>query len=469
MDKLRMQIIEWVCQYAEDMIADIQSFARIRSVSRADLAQENAPFGPECREMLSFALDRAKELGFATMDHEGYCGSAYIGDPENAIAIIGHLDVVPEGDKWIYPPYAATRRGEYLIGRGVSDNKASVVLSLYMMKMFKDLKIDLKHGLRAIMGCSEETGMRDMRYFKKHYGEPVLALIPDASFPANYAQKGSMKGSMNISLGSQIASFTGGEVLNMVPPYAEAILTGIKIGDTLGKFGDDITCVETENGVTVKAQGIAAHAARPEGGKSAIYVLANELANSGLLSGDSLKAMKSVALMTADTTGAHCGIACEDPDTGATTMVCGLAKMVGNGVMSLSLDCRTSLAADHDKDIAALTAYAESLGFEIARISCTEPVYMPKDDPRMQTVIDVYADVTGDRLEPYTMGGGTYSREFKNSITFGPGFPDFKEKPADLPEQHGGAHGPDEFLHIPSFLRAFEIYACAIMKLDDII
>ena len=48
---------------AEEMVADLQSFTRIRSVSRADLAAPGAPFGPECREMLDFALDHARKDG----------------------------------------------------------------------------------------------------------------------------------------------------------------------------------------------------------------------------------------------------------------------------------------------------------------------------------------------------------------------------------------------------------------------
>ena len=38
-----------------DSSGEIQRFCRIRSVSRADLAEEGAPFGRECREMLEFA------------------------------------------------------------------------------------------------------------------------------------------------------------------------------------------------------------------------------------------------------------------------------------------------------------------------------------------------------------------------------------------------------------------------------
>lgn len=86
----------------------------------------------------------------------------------------------------------------------------------------------------------------------------------------------------------------------------------------------------------------------------------------------------------------------------------------------------------------------------------------------MVLLTDLYAEIAGERHEPYTMGGGTYSRVLKNSITFGPGFPDLKERP-NIPQNHGGAHAPDEFMHIPGYRRAFEIYACAIKRLDEVI
>ena len=468
MQELRNTFSKWLEENKEAMIADIQAFARIRSVSRADLGVENAPFGPECREMLDFGLAHAQKMGFEVQDHEGYCGSAYYGPHTDTIGIVGHMDVVPEGDKWVYPPYAATRVGDFLIGRGVSDNKSAVILGLYLMKFFRDNNIPLKHGVQIIMGCSEETGMQDLHYYMQHYPEPLISLIPDAGFPVNYAQKGSMSGLMAIAPGAQIVSLTGGEVPNMVPPHACVQLKGISAEAAAPFFGDEFTVTEGEDGAKIVAHGIASHAAAPERGKSAINMLASALAVSGLLEGDSQKAMESIRDMTGDYYGANAGIAQEDPDTGKTTMVCGVAKMTDDGLISLSLDCRLSIAADQEANKASYTAYANSLGFEVRELETTPPVYMPKDDPRVTSLSDLYAEITGTRIEPYTMGGGTYSRELTRSLTFGPGFPGATERP-DLPENHGGAHGPDEFMHIPSFFKAFEIYVCAVKALDDVI
>lgn len=470
MEALRAKAADFIREHSEEMLADLQAFARIRSVSRADLGTEGAPFGPECRAMLDFALEHAGKMGFETRNHEGYCGSAYLGSTENTIGIIGHTDVVPEGDKWIYPPYGATRKGDFLIGRGVSDNKSAVIMGLYLMKFFREQETPLKHGIQLIMGCSEETGMQDLHYYKQHYPEPAISLIPDSSFPVNYAQKGSMSGHARIGLGSQIASFTGGEVSNMVPPHAQAQLCGISVEQVLPYFAEpDFTVEATDKGALIKAHGVAAHAAHPEGGRSAILMLADALAKCGLLTGQSLNAMRAVRDMCSDYYGVHAGIGMEDPDTGKTTMVCGVAKMCADGRMDLSLDCRLSLAADRESNIASWKAYAESLGFEVVKAESTPPVYMSKDDPKVQALTDLYAEITGTRLEPYTMGGGTYSRELSCSLTFGMGFPGMTARPDDLPETHGGAHAPDEFLYIPNFLRAFEVYVCAVKALDDLI
>ena len=459
---IRQTARAWLDAHAEEMIADLQAFTRIRSVSRADLAQPGAPFGPECREMLDFALNRAREMGFDTEDHDGYCGSAISGDRKDALGIVAHIDVVPEGEQWIYPPYGATRVGDFLIGRGTSDDNNAAVLGLYLMRMFRETGLPLKHGIRLLMGCSEETGMEDMEYYVKHYPQPAASLIPDSMFPANYAQKGSIKGMFGIDAGGQIAGFHGGEVFNMVPPSATALLKGVKPFAA----GEGIEMCEENGMLRVRATGTAAHAARPEGGLSAIHRLATALVDAGALSGQSEAAMRAVAALSGDIYGERAGIACEDADTGRSTMVCGMAR-TENGTLSLSVDCRLSIATDVERDSQTLQAYGRSLGFVPRDFSTTTPVYIPKDGPLIGAAQRAYFEVTGDPAEPFTSGGGTYSRLLKNAVTFGLTFPGKRPRPEGLPATHGAAHGPDEFAYIPDLLRAAEIYALALCLMDE--
>ena len=472
MDKqaLREAAEGWLEAHAEEMTVELQGFARIRSVSRADLAAPGAPFGPECRTMLDYALKRAREMGFETEDHDGYCGSVILGDKNNAIGIFAHLDVVPEGDSWLYPPYAATRVGDFLIGRGVSDNKSAAVMALFVMRMYKELGVQLRHGIRLVLGCSEETGMQDMAYFREHVPIPAVSLVPDSSFPCNYAQKGSLHGRMRIAAGTQIAEFTGGEVDNMVPPHAAALLRlpTAAVRAALGRLEADLQ-VEAEGDLTrVRARGVAAHAAHPEGGRSALYLLADALAKTGLLTGQSQRAMESIAGMCSDCHGANAGIDWEDPDSGKTTMNIGVARMDGDTIR-LHLDCRLSITADREANQAAFEAYARRLGFEPFDVGTAPPVNIPRDDPRIQTLQAVYTEVTGDERPPYTMGGGTYSKKIPDAITFGLGNPTAQHRPEGLPEGHGGAHAPDEFRYLPDLLRAAKIYAAALPALDKVV
>ena len=93
---------------------------------------------------------------------DGYAGSVTLGDAENSIGIIAHLDVVPEGGNWIYPPYDAVYlpENDALIGRGVDDNKGPAVAGLFAMRMLREFGHPLRHGIKLICGLSEETGMK---------------------------------------------------------------------------------------------------------------------------------------------------------------------------------------------------------------------------------------------------------------------------------------------------------------------
>ena len=82
----------------------------------------------------------------------------------------------------------------------------------------------------------------------------------------------------------------------------------------------------------------------------------------------------------------------------------------------------------------------------------------------MKILMDAYKEVTGDEKEPYSMGGGTYSRVIPNAITFGPGLGGIP-RPEFLPDGHGSCHGPDEVLYVESWLKSFKIYVLSVMKL----
>ena len=468
---------EWIAAHREEYIAELQAIARIPSVSRADLAQPGAPFGPDCRRVLDYALERGRYYGFDTADHDGYAGSISMGDYDNAIGVIAHLDVVPVGDGWVYPPFGATylEEHEVLIGRGVDDNKSAFVAGLFAMRMLREFGVPMRHGVRMICGTSEETGMQDMAALRKMgHRFPETSLVPDAAFPVNYAQKGMVDGAITVPCEGNLLHFDAGSVRNVIPDEAVCIIAAdIECVRAALANADpaDTALVEiapADGGVRMAAKGKSGHAAFPAGGDNAIGRLARVLHASGLLTGTAKSAIAALAELTADSYGESEGVAFTDEPSGQLTLVYGVAHLK-DGLLTLSVDSRYPVTMDGCKLEAELRAAWAKLGFAVKEFDLSEPFYIPVDDPRVTALMSLYKDVTGRDDPPYAMGGGTYSRAVPGAISFGPGMPGMKrDYSAFLPEGHGGAHGRDEVLHVEKLLTCSQIYVAALAELDGV-
>ena len=474
-DKNEMMTLarEWLYAHKDELVKDLKDFVSIRSVSREDLGCSGAPFGAEVKNMLDFALFTGAKYGFEPVNGNGYYGKIIYGNDDDSIGMIAHLDVVPEGVNWIHPPYEGVMEGDYMYGRGVSDNKGAAVACLYVMRMVKELKLPVKHGLRLILGCSEETGMNDMAAYNENEKPCVLTLVPDAGFPVCYAQKGSLTAYAAIPAGEALVSFNGGEVDNMVPPTAEAVLKvsyeeAKKALEAKGLLDETLVLSQKDGLTCVTAHGVASHAASPEKGVSAIHKLSGALMEAGIVGGESEKALRGIHFLSQGFYGEHAGIGCEDPDTGKTTMVIGIARTKA-GEIEIHADCRLSILANLEENRASMKNTFEANGFTVKLLETTDPVYIAKDDPRVVALMDAYREITGDDTPAYTMGGGTYSRCLENAITYGLGMRNGPARPENLPEGHGGAHAPDEYNHIPTLLESTLVFLSSILKLDKIV
>ena len=468
---------EWIAAHREEFIAELQGIARIPSVSRADLAQPGAPFGPDCRKVLDYALERGCYYGFDTADHDGYAGSITWGDYDHSIGVIAHLDVVPVGDGWVYPTFGATYLPEHdvLIGRGVDDNKSAFVGGLFAMRMLREFGVPMCHGVRLICGTSEETGMQDMAALRQMgHRFPETSLVPDAGFPINYAQKGMVDGAITTPCEGNLLQLDAGSVRNVIPDEAacviaadvEAVRAAMGNVDPADAALVDISAVE--GGTRIVAKGKSGHAAFPAGGDNAIGRLARVLTTAQLLTGTAKSAIEALATLTADPYGESEGVAFTDEPSGQLTLVYGVAHLKA-GVLTISVDSRYPVTMDGAKLEADLRAAWAKLNFAVKEFDLSEPFYIPVEDPRVTALMSLYKDVTGRDDPPYAMGGGTYSRAVPGAISFGPGMPGTKsDYSAFLPEGHGGAHGRDEVLPINKMLTCCKIYVAALAELDGV-
>ncbi len=468
---------QWINAHKAEFIAEIQGLARIPSVSHPEEAAPGAPFGAACRRVLDHALARGRAYGFDTEDLDGYAGVISMGSRDSAIGLIAHLDVVPVGDGWIYPPFDAVYLPEQdaLIGRGVDDNKGSAVMALFVMRMLREWGVPLRHGLALYCGTSEENGMHDMMALrKKGHAFPKLSLVPDAGFPVNYGQKGGMNGYIQAKAQGNLLSFDAGSAHNVIPDTASCVIAAEEtaVNAALARLPEAlrerITAEKVPEGMRLTAAGQSGHAARPDDSVNAIAVLAAALAASGLLTGSAAQAIAGLRQLSQDNHGHSEGVFFEDEISGPLTLVYTIAQLK-DGVLRVGLDSRYPITCPGDKLQSSLLEAWSALGYTPQELALSAPYYMPRESPYVEALQDVYRSLTGREDPPYTMGGGTYSKAVPNAISFGPGTPGPSRAREFLPEGHGGAHGRDEALPMEKIYNCARIYAVSILALDEIL
>lgn len=175
----------------DSLLNDIIELVKIPSIEGE--AKENYPFGIYVAKALNKSLEISKKLGFKTVNLDNYIGYAEYGEGENYICAIGHIDVVPEGKDWEYPPYEGIIKNGKIYGRGVLDNKGPIISCLYGLYVLKELNLKLNKKVRIIFGCNEETGFKDIPYYLEREKPPLMGFTPDCKYPVVYGEKGMAK------------------------------------------------------------------------------------------------------------------------------------------------------------------------------------------------------------------------------------------------------------------------------------
>ena len=457
---------DWIDQHQENIIAALQGVLRIPSLE-APPAGPNAPFGQPCRDALDYTLNLCDTLGFRTKDFDGYAGHAEFGAGATYIGALGHLDVVPEGDGWTFPPYGGTLHDGYLYARGAADDKGPTYAALFGAKALMDSGLPLSKRVRLIFGCNEESGFGCVHHYFEVANEerPEYGFTPDAGFPLIYAEKGIVNLIFEKALpmnGGQlrITRIEGGRRPNMVPDAATAILIGTpeQIADakaTLGKFWDrNVTFEATRGGLTVTAIGKSAHGSHPTAGDNAVSRLARALATLNLSDND---VWLDWIIETVDPTGEELGIAHTDEVAGPLTSNLGICETTDDGKVRLTYNIRYPVTWTLDALLEANRPVREAQGWTLAEHHDQPPLYVPLDQEPVATLIRVYQEESGDtESKPGTMGGGTYARATPHTVAYGAGFPDGSDGPA---------HEPDERFAVSTLLNAAKIYAHALYEL----
>ena len=437
------------------MLAGIQQSMRI--CSEKGEASADAPFGPGPKAALLDALEQAEKLGFRTANIDNKIGYAEIGEGDEMVAVLGHLDVVPAGEGWNTDPYGAVIRDGILYGRGCLDDKGPIVGALYSLKAIVDSGIPLKRRIRVIMGTDEECGSACVAHYLATKQEmPVAGFTPDADFPAIFCEKGILRFELGCEIGGdgQALQLEGGVAANVVMPGLT--LTAPASAELPAEAADAVQVQQKGDTVQYTFTGKSAHAMAPQLGINAGY-LAADYFKGVKLSRDIDQIFGFVReKLNHEPDGKSLGIARTDEETGALTVNMGCMLRKGN-MRVLTLDLRYPPVCNAEEIEEEIRKSAAEFGLRILEKEHAHPLYIPKDSALIKTLMGVYREMTGDQAEPIAIGGGTYAKAFPNMVAFGPLFPGDPDV----------IHQPNEWADLEKLLKSIEISMLAAAEMAN--
>lgn len=426
------------------------------------------PFGEGPNEALEKALEICDDLGFTTVNLDGYVGYAEYGTGEDYVAVLGHLDVVPEGDGWTYPPYGAEIHDGKLYARGVMDDKGPIFAALYGLKAIKDLALPLSKRVRIIFGTNEESGSHDMPYYVAREKQPVAGFTPDGMFPIINGEKGLTmfklvkEFSANESGVNNIEYISGGRKANMVPDYCEAKVTGENLSEVLfaleeysDRTGLKLEGILEEDKLIVKSYGKIAHGSTPEKGINAVSGIMAFLGQLDLPKGDIREFIEFYnKYINFEIHGESMNCDLYDDISGYLSFNVG-AIDINKEKGSILLNLRYPVTKTFEEMINPIEEIIKDYGISIEDMDHEKPLYFSPDSDLIKTLQKVYTESTGEEATLLSIGGGTYAKTMDNIVAFGPIFPG---KP-DLD------HQPNECMEIEDLMMCAKIYAKAIYEL----
>ena len=461
---IRTRVAQWFDHHREEIVRQLMDFVSIPSIARYD--DPDYPYGLECHRAMDAFQQAAERLGLSAERFGDHVVSAAL-NPDPAKKTIGlwtHLDVVPPGSGWVFKPFEPVCAEGYVIGRGADDNKSAAAGALYMLRCLKELEIPLRCNVKVLAGCDEECGSRGVAYFAEHYPCPDFSLVPDCPVPVCHGEKGIINVTFRAlkPLSGDILTMAGGVASNVIP---DAVLraTADRL-DRLSRLPERVSAEVSEDRITLTAHGTSGHAGFPIGHVNAVQVLIRALLEAELTGPGDASILQFLDRVNQDCYGTALGVAMKDEASGPLTCA-GTVLSLEDNRPCLTANIRYCVTADGAAIRAALADAAARGGFELAHFSDSAPNFFPKDHLMVTALTGVYNAITGGSAEPYVMSGGTYARKLPNAVGFGIGGQ--PHPPCELiPHGHGGAHLPDEALHLGNYFRALEILTMGVIEAD---
>ncbi|AFI31358.1 Sapep family Mn(2+)-dependent dipeptidase [Borrelia crocidurae] len=421
-------------------------------------ALKSKPFGEQIDLCLDKVLEVARDIGFKVYkDPDGYYGFAEMGQGDELIGILTHIDIVDVGSisKWHSNPFELGFRDGRVYARGILDDKGPLMAVLYAFKMLLLEKICFKKRFRVIFGTDEETEWRCIEQYKIKEEIPDFSFTPDGDFPIVNAEKGLLqfdvisdeKFFMNLELGIGY---------NVIPDECSFELGDANKDDfriLLDNFDGKIRYKFFENNVLM--HGISAHASLPELGVNVAPYALDIIKSLGIRS-NFIDFFEDRIGFTINGEKLF-GKVLEDLQSGKLTLCLTKIKLSKTSNQILSFDMRYPISYKREDLVSLIKKTLDLYSLNYSEVSFLDPLYVDSNLKFISSLMEVYQNFTGESdVNPISIGGATYSRALKNCVAFGPLF-----KGSD-----NTAHQVNEYINENELMDLILIYKNAVEKLN---
>ena len=361
-------------------------------------------------------------------DPTGYYGYIEIGEGEEMLGLIGHIDVVNPGDhnEWTNDPFNLTIIGDKWIARGTQDMKGPVMLIFYLMKQIIEEGIELNRRVRLIYPTDEESYWRGIEKYNEIEEAPTFGFTPDSRFPVTFLERESV----------------GVKVIG--PPFNEGTIQG---GVSINAVPDSISFTNNE-GITINKEGKAAHAMDPTQGENAIQKLVNELDFEHPIINFIKDEIKY------EIHGETIFNKLIEDEYAKQTFTIGMIEMNREGSM-FTIDMRIPTTDNSENLESIVKKKASKYGLTTERVKHHAKLLVDRESKLVSTLQNAYNSVMNDNLEPVAIGGGTYARAMSNTVAFG----------TLMPGEKDTMHQVDEYMNIENVKDAYKVFEVAIKEL----
>ena len=445
-------------KYQKVLLKSLGEFVSINSAYDADSVTETDPFGVGVSTALNYIETLAKNDGFEVNNYNNKVVEILYGRGKKNLTIMAHADVVPAGTGWSEPPFKMVEKKGVLYGRGVADDKGPLLATYYAMKALRDNGELGGYQIRFLVGGNEESGSLCMEHYfhtlKKP--QPTYGFSPDSDFPLIYAEKGILTFEINQKIDIPgLISIKGGVASNAVIERCEVKfeLNNNFLNYIMNNYKRDQAEIHTSDDVTtVVFHGKAAHGALPELGVNAGMMAINALAD---FTKNPLLVQLKKLYTPLDGSGYKCGATSKNMGHNSSNV--GLINYE-NGEMSLT--CNFRYVDTCDRKTLLMNIKDINKPFSVKIVGESPLLYYPEDSVLVKTLLQSYAEETGDyETKPLAIGGGTYAKEAENVVAFGMQFPGWESN----------MHSPGEAVRKEDLFKGMAVYARAIVDLGNLL